>query len=725
MWHYDQPDDDGILRVRIDREDKPVNALSRDALEELDQLVSHVSSEPAIRGVVFASGKPGNFIAGADVNEFKEIDGTEAAREISEFGQQVFARLEALDKPIVAMISGACLGGGLEFALACKYRIADDSPKTQLALPEVMLGLIPGWGGTVRLPRLIGLTAALPLILSGKRLNGFQARSRGLVHDVVPREAFDHVSRRILRTHFDKGTAASLFRQSKRSLMSKMLDGNRFGARFALAQAEKQVLANTHGHYPAPLKAIETLRHQLTATTTVAYHHESNAVAELAVHPVTTECLRLFFLQEDAKKAPEWLDAPVEPEAIERAAVIGAGAMGAGIALLMAKKGIWTRLKDLKPEFVSRGMQVVRKLLKGDVQRKRLTPLDAQRTEDKLSPTTDYRGLKRADVVIEAVLEEVDIKRQVFAELAAATSPETVLATNTSSLLVSDIARDVPHPERVVGLHFFNPPHKMQLIEVVRTDRSSPQAIAKAFALVQRLGKTGIIVGDCAGFLVNRLLSPYMNEAGHLLYEVDDAMEIERAAIDFGMPMGPLELTDLVGLQVAAHVAMNMHAAYGERMAPAPIWRRLEQLQLGNEKKARLIASTKKGKQLDSGFARALEQLRGEQHTVGGGSLSREEIVKRLVYPVIDEGARCLDEGIVESPEQIDLAMVFGTGFAPFRGGPMRYADAVGLKNVVADLERFAHKNPRLEPSEALRRRANENTRFCVPIRENRKTAVA
>ncbi|MEX0704665.1 MAG: 3-hydroxyacyl-CoA dehydrogenase NAD-binding domain-containing protein [Planctomycetales bacterium] len=727
MWHHDQPDADGILRVRIDREDRPVNALSRAALADLDDLVAQVSSEPAIRGVVFISGKPGNFIAGADVTEFKEIDGTEAAREISEFGQQVFARLEALDKPTVAMISGACLGGGLEFALACRYRIADEDPKTQLGLPEVMLGLVPGWGGTVRLPRLIGLTAALPLVLTGKRLNGFQARSRGLVHDVVPREAFDFVSRRIVRTHLDQGTASGLFRKPQRTLIARLLDGNRFGARLALSQAEKEVLKSTHGHYPAPLKAIDTIRHQLTATSAAAFHHESNAVAELAVHPVTTECLRLFFLQEEAKKS-RWsmVDGrEIEPSTIERAAVIGAGAMGAGIALLMAKKGIWTRLKDLKPEFVARGVQTVRKLLKGDVQRKRLTPLEAQRAEDRISPTTDYRGLQRADIVIEAVLEDVDIKRQVFAELAEATSPETVLATNTSSLLVSDVARDVPHPERVVGLHFFNPPHKMQLVEIVRTSESSPEAIARAFALVQRLGKTGIVVGDCAGFLVNRLLSPYMNEAGHLLYEVADALEIERAAVEFGMPMGPLELTDLVGLQVASHVARNMHAAYGDRMEPAPVWRRLEQLRLGNEQKVQLIQSTKKGKQLDTGFARALEQLRREQPTVSVDTLSRAEIVKRLVYPVIDEAARCLDEGTVETPEQIDLAMVFGTGFAPFRGGPMRYADAVGLKNVVADLERFARIHPRLEPSEALRRRAHENARFCVPVRENRKTAVA
>jgi 3-hydroxyacyl-CoA dehydrogenase/enoyl-CoA hydratase/3-hydroxybutyryl-CoA epimerase len=290
---------------------------------------------------VFASGKPGNFIAGADVTEFKEIDGTEAAREISEFGQHVFARLEKLPQPTLAMISGACLGGGLEFALACRYRIADDSAKTQLALPEVMLGLIPGWGGTVRLPRLIGLTAALPLILTGKRLNGFQARSRGLVHDVVPREAFDHVARKIVRAHLDTGSARGLFRPAKKAAVARLLDGNRFGNRLALSQAEKEVRKSTHGHYPAPLKAIETLRLQSTASASAAFHHESNAVAELSVHPVTTECLRLFFLQEDAKKPPQWLDAPVEPDEIERAAVIGAGAMGAGIALLMAKKGIW------------------------------------------------------------------------------------------------------------------------------------------------------------------------------------------------------------------------------------------------------------------------------------------------------------------------------------------------------------------------------------------------
>lgn len=718
MWHYDDAIN-GILWVRIDRTDKPVNALSRGALEDLQKLIQRVRGDASLKGVIFKSGKPGNFIAGADVHELKDLrdnkDAKDAAHALSLFGQTVFQELKKLKVPTVALISGACLGGGLEFALACRYRIADDQPKTLLGLPEVKLGLIPGWGGTVRLPRQVGLLAALPMILTGKQLNGSQARSRGLVDDVVPPEALDHVGRTIIET----GAAPIQSRRARwPSKLTRRLLATPPGTavrrqfyKLALRKAEKEVLRKTHGHYPAPLKAIETLREGLGKSAREQTALESQAVAELAVHPVTAECIRLFFLQEAAKKPPESLGVPVEPESISRGAVIGAGAMGAGIALLMAKKNIWTRLKDLKPEFVSRGMQTVRKLVKEDVQRRRLSRLQAMRALDHLSPTTDYHGLKRADIAIEAVVEDLDIKRQVFQELAAATNERTVLATNTSSLLVSDVARDVPHPERVVGLHFFNPPHQMPLVEVVQTAETSPEALATGWALVQRLGKTGVGVGDCAGFLVNRLLSPYMNEAGYLLMEVEDPLQIERAAVEFGMPMGPLELTDLVGLDVAAHVAENIYQAYGERMTPAPLWRRLQELkQAGTGGQRRLIQRRRFGKKrLNPQIARLMRrrdrQIASRQ---GGGRLDRRTIIERLIYPVINEASRCLEEGIVERPEHVDLAMVFGTGFAPFRGGPLRYADSVGLERIVERLDQFAAQHPRLAPSDALRHFAEQ-----------------
>jgi len=698
MWHYGEPED-GVLRVAINCEDRPVNALSRAAMEELRELVRSVKSNPQVRGVIFQSAKPGVFIAGADITEFEDLTEYAAAEEVSQFGQSVFAEVEQLSVPTVALISGACLGGGLEFALSCTYRIADDHEKTKLGLPEVQLGLLPGWGGTVRLPRLIGLIEALPLILSGKQLNGHRARSKGLVHEMVPREALVDVGNRVMAAHLERGSALSLFRKSRKPGWRRAIENSSPVRKFAINKARKEVLKKTHGHYPAPLQILDTLQSGVSAGEAKKFSLESNGIAKLAGSPVTRECIRLFFLSEDAKKPPQDLAATFDAKELKQAAVLGAGAMGAGIALLLARKGIATRLKDIKPEFVARGVQTIRGLLEKDVKRKRLTPRQAEEIFDRISPTVDYRGLKHADIVIEAVLEEMSIKRQVFAELAEATSDETVLATNTSSLLVSDIARDVPHSERVVGLHFFNPPHQMPLVEIIHHPQTSSIALAKAFATVQRLGKTAVVAGDCAGFLVNRLLGPYMNEAGFLLVESANPLAMDRAAVNFGMPMGPLALSDLVGLDVAAHVAENLHAAYGDRMKPAPLWDALQEIR-GAERKPKLLS--KDGKTLNDNVAGIVSRLQRDS----GGSRSgigEQEIIERLVYPIVNEGARCLDEGIARRSEDIDLAMVFGTGFAPFRGGPMRYAESVGLDNVVRSLERMAETHPHLEPSESLR----------------------
>lgn len=707
MWHHGETRD-GILRVTINRKDKPVNALSRAVMEELRDLVHMVRNDNSIRGVLFQSGKPGVFIAGADITEFEDLTDEDAARETSEFGQGIFQELEDLRVPTVALIDGACLGGGLEFALACTYRVASTHEKTKLGLPEVQLGLLPGWGGTVRLPKLIGLVNAMPLILSGKQLGGFQARSKGLVGDVVPPEALDTVGEKILKTHFEFGSAKGLFRKPKQPGWQRAIANSGMVKKYALKKAMQQVMSKTQGLYPAPLMILDTFHKQMATDDRGGYQIEANAIASLAGSPVTRECIRLFFLSEEAKKPPEELTANCDSKQLQQAAVIGAGAMGAGIALLLARKGIATRLKDIKPEFVANGVKTVRKLLGKDVKRRKLSKRQAEMVADRISPTVDYCGLKHADVVIEAVLEDMDIKRKVFQELAAASSPETVLATNTSSLLVSDVAETTPHPERVVGLHFFNPPHQMMLVEVIHTPQTSPEALAKAFAVVQRLGKIPVVVGDCAGFLVNRLLAPYMNEAGFLLGELSDPMQIDRAAVDFGMPMGPLALSDLVGLDVAAHVAENMHAAYGDRMKQAPVWGRLKELKSDGQAKPTLL--DKKTQQLRPTVASIVAELRREAGQSVSGPSSPKEIIERLVYPVVNEAARCLDEGIARNADDIDLAMVFGTGFAPFRGGPLQFAQSQGLGTVVEALDRMAVTHPHLAPSDALRRFAEQGS---------------
>ena len=705
MWHAELGAS-GLLQVRIDRQDKSANALSKTMLEELERLVAEIKRNSDVRGVMFLSGKKGNFIVGADVTEMKSMSGGAEAAELSKLGQRVFEQLEALHVPTVALISGACLGGGLEFAMSCRYRIADDHAKTLLGLPEVKLGLIPGWGGTVRLPKLVGLLEALPMILTGRMLSGRQARSKGLVHDMVPVEALPFVGEQLLRTVMKFGTASTIFTRPKRPLAARLTEAFPPLRKFAFNKAEGKVRHETKGHYPAPLAAIEALRAGFRQHPAVGFAAESAAIGRLADSPVTRECLRLFFLQEDAKKPQEFADIATPP--ITDAAVLGAGAMGAGIALLMAQKGIWTRLKDIKPEFLAKGIATARKLIKSDLQRKRITPLQASDSLDRLRPTTDYAGLKNADLIIEAIVESLPIKQQVFRDLAEATSSTTVLATNTSSLLVSEIAQGIPHPERIVGLHFFNPPHQMPLVEIVRTVHTSSAALATAFALTQRLGKTAVIVKDCPGFLVNRLLSPYMNEAGWLLLEVSDPLELDRAAVAFGMPMGPLELTDLVGLEVGQHVAANMHAAYGERMLPAPLWAALKEISVTEPSAAKsLLIGKGAKKKLNPAVLRAIAKVRQSgSFTVPGGTLSREELTQRMIFPLINEAARCLDEGIVSKPEDIDLAMVFGTGFAPFRGGPMRYAETIGFGKIVETLEKMSNGRPRLAPSDALKRRA-------------------
>ncbi len=417
MWHAGEPQD-GILWVEINWRERPVNALLRDTLNELSELIGRIRSDSAITGVVFKSGKSGNFIAGADVTEFQKIRSPDEARQFVLQGQHIFDDLASLKVPTVALISGACLGGGLEFALACRWRIADYSRKTQIGLPEVMLGIVPGWGGTLRLPKTVGFAEAVPLLLTGRALNGRQAARKGLVHDAVPTEGLDHVARTLL------ATGGRHLRPRKVGLVGGLID--RLGPlkKLVLWQATKQVHKTTHGHYPAPFEIIEVLREGISQSPEEHLSRVRDANVRLGQLPVTRELVRLFFLSEGAKKVPESLGASVDADTIEHAAVIGAGAMGAGIALLAARRGVWTRLKDINADFVARGMKNVRKLISTDVKRRRITALEGTQALDHLSPTTDYRGLKQADVIVEAVVEELDIKHQVFTELANATGPQ-------------------------------------------------------------------------------------------------------------------------------------------------------------------------------------------------------------------------------------------------------------------------------------------------------------
>lgn len=701
--------DDGYLEVVLDVPERSVNAFSRSVIEQLARVLDELERDMSVKGVLFRSGKPGSFIVGADVEEMKEITSPEEARQFSERGQRVFERLANLKIPTVALITGPCLGGGLEFAMACKRRLTDDSRKTVLGLPEVRLGIVPGWGGTVRLPKFVGLVKAIKMITTGQMLNGRQAKSAGLIDDFVPAEALLEAGKKLI----EKPPTAK-----KRPWFERNVLESKMGAKYVLNQAEQMVRKQSHGHYPAPLRAIDVLRAGVLGSPAKGFAAEASAIAELSAHPVTIECMRLFFLREETKKWAEAVAPGFSKKKVKSASVLGAGTMGAGLGYVMADKGIEVRLKDVTPEFLGKGLKVAHALFEKDVKKKKITKREAAEEEARISPTTEYVGFKNLDIVIEAVVEDLEIKRKVFQDLERSCGPNTILATNTSSILISEIAKAVSQPERVVGVHFFNPPNQMPLVEIVRTDKTGDEALSVALALCHQLGKTPVVVRECAGFLVNRLLSPYMNEAGYLLAEVDDPFELEKAATEFGFPMGPLALTDLVGAGVAAKVSKVLYDAFGERMKPAPAWTLLQDLQKQGDPKAPktlLVRPKKKApKIINPAVADQLAKLRAENRSAE--KLSRTEIAERMVFPIINEAARCLEEGIVEHAEQVDLAMVFGTGFAPFRGGPLRYADKVGVEYVVETLDRFSEKHPRLTPCDALRQRAKKKQAFGTMV---------
>lgn len=697
-WQAEK-DKNGVLHVTIDKPDASVNAFSASVLVELEELIESIERDSSLRGVLFKSGKSGTFIAGADIKEMTSITGPEQAQAASERGQRIFQRLENLKVPKVALISGSCLGGGLEFAMCCDYRIADDDRKTQIGLPEVMIGLVPGWGGTVRLPRFVGTLDAVKMITGGAMLNGYRAKSKGLVDDVVPTEALTVAGLTFLNKRPSK---------ERNTNLTQRLMESKYPRNFIFKQARQQILSRTHGHYPAPLRALEVIKEGVLEGPDAGFRAESKAIADLSQHPVTTECIRLFFLRDESKVWAKEAAPSLGEKKIQQVGLLGAGTMGASLAKVMADKGLTVRLKDISADVLAKGLKVARELFQKDVKKKKVNQREADAGLARISPTTDFTGFKNAQIVIEAIIEDLDIKKKTYRELERVVGRETIIATNTSSLRLADLVEAFDDPSRFVGVHFFNPPHKMQLVEVVTIPSTSEDAIATALALVQKLGKIPVVVRDCAGFLVNRLLSPYMNEAGYLLLEVDDPMEIEKAAKEFGFPMGPLELMDLVGHGVAAKVSEVLYEAYGERMKPAPTWQKLTTAQksMGKGGPTKIFEGRGKKKGLHPEVQKILADARAEYVSRHGSAiekLSHTEIAERLVFPVINEAAMVLDEEIVRYPEEVDMAMVFGTGFAPFRGGPLRYADSIGVSYVVETLDRFAAKDPRLAPSDALR----------------------
>jgi 3-hydroxyacyl-CoA dehydrogenase/enoyl-CoA hydratase/3-hydroxybutyryl-CoA epimerase len=646
-------DGDGIGWIVLDDPNEKVNLLNPITAGQLDRILDGLALKKP-KAVIFISGKPDVFIAGADIKVLARIESAGHGAELSRAGHKIFNKIEELGVPTVAAIHGACLGGGCELALACKFRVATDDRKTQIGLPETQLGIIPGWGGTQRLPRLIGLQAALGIVVPGKSVEAVKALKIGLVDAAVPLFALRDTAR---------GYALGNLKARRRSVFWK---NTWLVRRLVCRVARKQTLAKTHGQYPAPLRAIDAVEQGLAKRIEEGFEIEADLFGEMAATAVSRNLIRVFFLRERFSKLRI---EGVEPskKKVEKVGVLGAGVMGAGIAQWCSARGLTVRLKDIKPEFVAAGMKRIEDANREGVKRHKLSALDAQHGWERVHPTTDYTGFHDCDLVIEAVLERIEIKRPLYQELTPRLREDCFVASNTSAIPIDDLAEATGRPERFVGIHFFNPVHKMPLVEVVRGSKTSPEVVAAAVEFAKQLKKIPIVVKGSPGFLVNRLLMPYLNEAGMMLEEGVGIQEIDRAMLDFGMPMGPLRLIDEVGIDVAVDVAGELAAAFKGRMNVAPILRKLHEAGLkGRKGGAGFYIYKGKKERLN----RKIRKMLGHPRE----PLSKEAIQKRLIGVMIEEAKRCLSEGVVAGEEDIDTGMIFGTGFPPFRGGLVKYA---------------------------------------------------
>ncbi len=693
--------------LTIDLPGAPVNTLNTQVRTEFEGHFTRLRDDPAVKAVVLISGKAENFIAGADIEEFTTLTTQEQFTALSRDGQAMIQRVDDYPKPVVVAIHGACLGGGLELALACDWRIATDSPKTQLGLPEVQIGLLPGAGGCQRLPRLIGLSAALPMIMGAKMETGLKALKLGLVDELVPKAILLDTALKAAERIVRQGVP---LRKAKGGMMGAVLDRSFPGRRVVYAKARKDTLKKTHGNYPAPLAALEAVQAGLEQGLAKGFEVESRLFGELAVTDVSRKLIGIFFATNALKKddgLPPGVTA--RPRPVERLGVIGSGFMGAGIAgTAVTTAGVDVRLKDTELPRVGKGLKAATDILSGRLKRRRITKPEFQRLAALLSGTTDYSGFQRTDLVIEAVFEELTLKRKVLADTEAATPEKTIFATNTSTIPISDIAREARRPGQVLGMHFFSPVDRMPLLEVIPTDATAPEVVATAVSFGRKLGKTVIVVKDRPGFWVNRILLPYMNEAGYILGEGVHMDLIDKLMVKFGFPVGPITLLDEVGLDVGAKAAKVMHEQFGERLAPSPLL-------------PKVLADGRQGRKNGKGFYHYHDgEKTGPDESIydllgvrPAAPASTVVIEQRLVYSMLNEAAMAFGEGVVRNPRDGDIGAIFGIGYPPFRGGPLRYMDDLGAAKVVEVLRQLEGAcGMRFAPCQALVDMAARGGRF-------------
>ena len=688
--------DNGVAWLKIDVPEEKMNTLQSAFVEQVSDVLAELKAKQDIKGLVVHSGKPDNFIAGADIRMLAACTTAEEAQQLAAKGQELFAELEALPFHVVAAIHGPCLGGGMELALACHSRVCSDDDKTRLGLPEVQLGLLPGSGGTQRLPRLIGVANALDMILTGKQLRAKKAKKLGVVDEAVPHSILLDIAEK---------QALKAKPKRKHSFQDWAMGGNALGRSLVFDQAAKKTHEKTRGNYPAADAILEVIKFGLQFGMEKGLKQEAKRFGELVMSSESA-ALRSIFFATTAMKKETGSDA--KPGEIKRVGVLGGGLMGGGISHVTATKAKYpVRIKDIANDGILNAMAYNYKLLDKKRKRRIISKADLQKQMMSIAGGTDYTGFGNVDVVVEAVFEDLKLKHQMVKEIEENAKAETIFATNTSSLPIHQIAEAAERPENVVGLHYFSPVEKMPLVEVIPHAGTSPETVATVVALAKKQGKTPIVVGDKAGFYVNRILAPYMNEAASVLLSGEPIEHLDAALLDFGFPVGPITLLDEVGVDIGAKIMPIMVEELGERFRGPDVFDVL----LNDGRKGRKSGKgfylyNSKKKSVDKTVYKLLN-IKPEKKAEGS------VLAMRCSLMMLNEAARCLDEGVIQSARDGDIGAIFGIGFPPFLGGPFRYMDQLGIKRVVELLNEHADKyGERFKPCDKLIAMANEGQSF-------------
>jgi 3-hydroxyacyl-CoA dehydrogenase/enoyl-CoA hydratase/3-hydroxybutyryl-CoA epimerase/3-hydroxyacyl-CoA dehydrogenase/enoyl-CoA hydratase/3-hydroxybutyryl-CoA epimerase/enoyl-CoA isomerase len=645
------------------------------------------------------------FIAGADIKEFGSVgQNPDTIRKMAKRGQDLVAAFEALPFPTIAAIDGSCMGGGLEVALGCDYRIAGSNPKTELGVPEVKIGILPGWGGTQRLPRVIGPSLAAELVCSGEPAKADRAKKIGLIIDLVPSDRLIPEALQLIKWTNESGEWKAIRHRKKQPVGLTEEQ-----ATFAFAVARAQVISKAGKDYPAPIAALNAIEKGCNLPLDEALTVETDYFVPLLGSPVSRNLVAVFFMSQRLAKDPGVADASVQPRQVNQVGVIGAGIMGAGIAGACIRRGVPALINDSVPAALEKGVTNLAKSMQGRVEAGKMAPADMAGALARLSTSMTLASLGDRDVVIEAIIESEKAKVKLYSEIEKILPPGATLASNTSTISITRMARELKHPENFAGMHYFNPVDRMQLVEVIRGEKTSDATVATLVALAKRIGKTPIVVKDCPGFLVNRILFPYFNETLAMLEEGASPRALDKAGLAFGMPMGPITLEDVVGLDTSLYAGTVVNTAFGDRSVSTKI---LDEL----------VAAGRLGQKSGAGFYSYAKGSRGvddpalmpflEKVRKGNREISSEEITDRLFLPMLTEASRILEEGIVREPADVDMGLILGIGFPPFRGGILRWADDLGMPALIEKLKKYEPLGSRFKPTEQIRRLAAEGKGF-------------